>query len=81
MGRPKLDISDEERYERHKERCKNYKKKRMELDPEYKKKVQEYNINYLRAIVRKGNEAKELRIKQEQEEKTFKAFDALNIKD
>ena len=69
MGRPRLDISDEERYERHKERCKNYKKNRMENDPEYKKKVQEYNINYLRGIVIKGKEAKELRIKKNKKNK------------
>lgn len=69
MGRPKLDISDEERYERHKQCCLNYKKKRMETDPEYKEKVREYNTNYFKNMIKNGKAAKEIRLKQEQETK------------
>ena len=77
MGRPKLDISDEERYERHKERCKKYQQKRKESDPEYKDKVRNYNITYWRNLVKNGNEAKQLRIEKELDE----SFKSLEIKD
>lgn len=77
MGRPKLNISDEERYERHKECCKKYKQKRMETDPEYKDKVRDYNSTYWRNLVKNAKETKQLRIEKELEE----SLKSLEIKD
>lgn len=48
LGRPRLDITDEERYERHKEKCKLYTKNRMMNDPVFREKLKVYNTEYLR---------------------------------
>jgi len=51
MARPKLDIPDDERYERHKVRMREYKKKRLETDPEFAKKCKEYNQQYFQKMM------------------------------
>ena len=51
MGRPKLDIPDEERYERHKARMREYKKKRVANDPDYAQKCREYNQQYFKKMM------------------------------
>ena len=55
MGRKKLDISDEERYERHKARMREYKKNRLANDPEFARKCKEYNQQYWKNLVENAN--------------------------
>jgi len=68
MPRPKLDLTDEERYELHKKRCREYKQKRVANDPEYKEKCRLYNTNYFRTMRENAFLAKELREKQQKEQ-------------
>lgn len=49
MGRPKLDITDTERYNRAKEATKRWKEKKKQ-DAEYMAKQQEYKRNYFQSI-------------------------------
>lgn len=67
MPRPKLDLTDEERYELHKKRCREYKQNRIANDPDYKEKCRAYNINYFRTMRENAFLAKELREKEQKE--------------
>ena len=46
----KSDLTPAEKYELHLQRCKEYKKKRKETDPEFAKKCKEYNNEYFRKL-------------------------------
>jgi hypothetical protein len=67
LGRPRLEITDEERYERHKEKCKLYTKNRMMTDPVFCERIKTYNTEYLRKMREKKKlEQEQLIIKKKE---------------
>ena len=50
----KSNLTPAEKYELHLQRCASYKKKRLETDPEFRKKCKEYNTEYFRKLREAG---------------------------
>lgn len=63
MGRPKSEIDDVERYEKHKERMREYRKKRYAEDEEFRNKTKEYTKQYQKQMIENYKKAKEEEMK------------------
>jgi len=63
MGRPKTEIDDVERYEKHKARMREYRKKRYAEDEEFRNKTKEYTKQYQKQMIENYKKAKEEEIK------------------
>ena len=63
MGRTKTEVNDVERYEKHKARMREYRKKRYAEDEEFRNKTKEYTKQYQKTMIENYKKAKEEELK------------------